>query len=80
MTAYKIIQKPKDGRITIEVPEELQDQTLVITFEPETQNTPALDESKLSEEGRRRLAILRQFKGIFPKDGYEPTETEWYEQ
>jgi hypothetical protein len=55
---------------------------LVITFEPEVATAPttALDESKLSEEGRRRLAIARKIKGIFSESGYAPTETEWYEQ
>ncbi len=79
MTALRIVQKPVNGRLIIDVPKELQNETLVITCEPEIENG-YFDESKLTNEGLRRLAIARKFRGVFSENGYEPTKTEWYEQ
>ena len=72
MTAQRVIQKPVDGRLIIDVPKEFQNETLLITFEP-TKETE-------TPETEKRLEILRRSKGIFAESKYEPTENEWYEQ
>lgn len=79
MTALRIVQKPVNGRLIIDVPEELQNETLIITFTPEKKDSQ-VDESTLTNEGRNRLAIARQFRGIFPEDGFQLKEDEVYEQ
>ena len=72
MTAQRVIQKPVDGRLIIDVPKEFQNETLLITFEP-TKETE-------KSETEKRLENLRRSKGIFVESNYEPTENEWYEQ
>ena len=74
MTAQRVIQKPVDGRLIIDVPKEFQNETLLITFEP----TKETETSAIETE--KRLEILRRSKGIFAESNYEPTENEWYEQ
>lgn len=54
MTAIRLIQKPVDGKISFDVPEEMRHETIVIDFRPahETQ------EASLPERSRELLQRL----------------------
>ncbi|CCG99617.1 hypothetical protein FAES_1607 [Fibrella aestuarina BUZ 2] len=54
MTAIRLIQKPVDGKIIFDVPEEMRDETIVIDFRPASE----AQEMALPERSRELLQRL----------------------
>ena len=77
MTAQRVIQKPVDGRLIIDVPKEFQNETLLITFEPtkETENLNPFKNIYLKDDSKLEIAQtffdgLKKRKIDFDTDEY----------
>ena len=82
MTAQRIIQKPVDGRLIIDVPKEFQNETLLITFEPtkETENLNPFKNIYLKDDSKLEVAQTF-FDGLKKrKIDFETDEYNVYEQ
>lgn len=55
MTAIRLIQKPVDGKIIFDVPEDMRDETIVIDFRPARETEPQKTLSEVSDTFFNRL-------------------------
>lgn|GEM_PF-1391310 len=79
MNAIQVIQKPENGQLVIDVPDELRDETLVVTFEPlpkeKTDQPPLTD-----EEVAKRVEIFNQVRGRSKDSTYPYNKYDVYNQ
>lgn len=79
MKPIRIVQKPENGRLVIEVPEEIRDETLVVTVEPLPEERP--DERRLTaEQVAERIRIFEQFRGRLKNSNYPYDRYDVYNQ
>jgi hypothetical protein len=75
MKPIRIVQKPQNGRLVIEVPEELRDQNVEITLVARPEEAPLTD-----EQAARRAEIIRQMRGQSKDSTYVPNRYDVYNQ
>lgn len=75
MKPIRIVQKPENGRLVIEVPEELRDKNVEITLVARPEEPPLTD-----EQAEKRAEIIRRMRGQSKGAIYFPTRYDVYNQ
>ena len=71
MGAIRLIQKPQNGQITFNVPDEMRDETIIIDFRP-VHEQPQIN--ALAEESKAFFAKLNRVKTDFNEEDFNVYE------
>ena len=70
MTATQIIQKPQDGKITFDVPDDMRDDLILINYQPVREEQPVSANPGLAEASKAFFAKLNRIKTDFNEEDY----------
>ena len=74
MEAIRLIQKPQNGKITFDVPDNMRDETIIIEFRPVREQQPVLANPGLAEASKAFFAKLNRVKTDFNEEDYNVYE------
>ena len=74
MEAIRLIQKPQNGKITFDVPDDMRDETIIIEFKPVRDEQPVSANPGLAEASKAFFAKLNRVKTDFNEEDYNVYE------